>query len=71
MENTQRVRIRHIIVFSLNVLTVNEERYFILQTTKPNQHKYFKGILTSKFRSKDMLTLKRGSTFVSTEDKIL
>ena len=64
----------YIIVFSLNFLTVYEqtpERHFIVQTAMLNQHIYFKGFLTSKFESKDMLIWKRGSAFVSTEDKDL
>ena len=42
------------------------ERYLIWGIAKLNQHK---GILTSKFGSKDMLLWKRGSAFVPTEDK--
>ena len=63
MENTQRVWIMFIIVFSINFLTT--ERHLILGDAKLNQHK---DILTSKFESKDMLLWKRGSAFVSTED---
>ena len=58
MENSQRVWIMHIIVFSLNFLTVKElstERRFTVWAAKPNQHIYYKGILTSKFGSKDMM----------------
>ena len=54
MENTQRVWIMYTIVFSLNLLTVNElttERHLIVGAAKLEQHK---GILTSKFGSKDM-----------------
>ena len=40
-------------------------------TAKLNQHIYSKGILTSKFGSKDMLLWKRVSAFVSTEDENL
>ena len=64
----------HIIVFSLNFLTVNElstARHFIVWAAKQNQHTYFKGILTSKFESKDMLPWKRDSAFVPTEDEKL
>ena len=56
MENTQSGL--YILLFSLNFLTVNElntERHLIVQATKLNQHIYFKGNLTSKFGSKDML----------------
>ena len=64
----------NIIVFYLNFLTVKElstERYFIVWAAKPNQHVYYKGILTSEFGSKDMMLWKRGSSFVSTEDENL
>ena len=74
MEYTQRIWIMYIIVFSLKFLTVNElrtERHLIVQAGKLNQHLYFKGVLTSKFGSKDMLLWKRGSAFVSTEDENL
>ena len=57
IEYTQRVWIMYIIVFSLNFLTVKE---------LSNQHIHFKGILSSKFVSKDMLVC---SSFVSTEDE--
>ena len=56
----------HIIVFSLNFLT--SERHLFLGAAKLNLHK---GILTSKFASKDMLLWKRGSAFVSTENENL
>ena len=71
---TQRVWITYIIVFSLNILTVNElstERHFIVQAAKLNQHICFKGFLTSKFGSMDMLLWKRGSSFVSIGNEIL
>ena len=69
MEYTHRVWIMYIIVFSLNFLTA--ERHLILGAAKLNQHIYFKGILTLKFESKDMLLWKRDSAFVSTEDENL
>ena len=47
---------------------LSTERDFIVQAAKLSQHK---GTLTSKFESKDMLLWKRGSAFVSTEDKNL
>ena len=65
-KNTQRVWVLHIIVFSLNFSTVG--RHLIQGDAKINQHK---GILTSKFESKDMLFWKRGSAFDSTEDEDL
>ena len=71
MENSQRVWIMYIIVLYLNFLTVNElstERHFIIWTAK---HVYYKGIKTSKFRSKDMLLWKRVSSLVSAEDENL
>ena len=74
MENTQRVWIMHIIVFSFNFLTVKElstERHFIVWAIKLNHQVYYKGILTSKFGSKDMLLWKRSFSFVSTEDENL
>ena len=58
----------YIIVFSLNFLTA--ERHLILVTAKLNQHLYFKGVLTSKFRSKDILHWKRASVCVSTEEPV-
>ena len=74
MENSQKVLIMHIIVLSLNFLTVNElstERYFIVWAAKLNQHYFsYKGIMTSKFGCKDMLLWKRGS-LVSTVDENL
>ena len=60
MENSQRVWIMFI-AFSLNFLTVKElstERHFIVWAAKLNQHVYYKGIITSKFGSKDMLLWK-------------
>ena len=74
MENSQRVWIMCIIVFSLNFLTVKElntERYFFVWTAKLNQHVYYKGSMTFKFESKDKLLWKRGSSFVFTEDENL
>lgn len=62
------------IMFSLNFLTVKElstQRHFIVWGAKLNQHIYYKGIMTSKFGSKDMLLWKRGSSLVSTEDEDL
>ena len=53
-------------MFSLNFLIA--ERDLILGAAKLNQHK---GILTSKFESRDMLLCKRVSDFVSTEDENL
>lgn len=53
-------------------MTPNEltaENHLILGVAKLNQHIYFKGVLTSKFDSKDMLLWKIGSTFISTEDE--
>ena len=61
----------YIIVFSLNFLIVKElhnKRHFIVWTAKLSHHK---GILTSEFGSKDLLFWKRGSAFVSTEDRKL
>ena len=72
MAYSQRLWIMYSIVFSLNCLTVKElstERYFIVWAAKLNQHTCSKGIMTSKFGSKDLLLWKRGSAFVSTEDK--
>ena len=69
MENTQRVWIMHIIVFSLNFLTVKElsaERHFIIWAAKLNQYICSKCIMTFKFGSKDMVLWNRGS-FVFTE----
>ena len=43
----------------------------IVWAAKLNQHIYFKGILISKFGSRDLLLWKRGSYFVSTEDENL
>ena len=62
------------IVFSLNVLTVEElstERQFSVWAAKLNQHVYCKGIFTSEFGTKDMVLWKRGFSFVSTEDENL
>ena len=47
------------------------QRNFIVWAAKLNQHICFKGIMTSKFGSNDMLLLKTGSSFVSTEDENL
>ena len=74
MENSQRAWILYIIVFALHFLTVKElstERHFIVWSAKLNQHGYYKGIMTSKFGSKDMMPWKRGSSFVFTEDENL
>ena len=56
-----------------NFLTVKElstERIFIVCADKLIQHIYYKGMLTSKVESKDMILWKRGS-FVFTEDETL
>lgn len=50
-----------IIVFSLNFLAANELTNLIVQAAKLNQLITFKGILASKFGSKDVLLWKRGS----------
>ena len=74
MKYKQRVWIMYNTVFSLSYLTVKElstEEHFIIWTAKLNQHIYFKGILISKFKSKDLLLWKRDSSFVSTEDENL
>ena len=73
MVNSQRVWILYI-VFSLNFLTVKElntERYFIVWAAKLIQHVCSKGIMTSRFGSKNMMLWKRGSSFVFTEDETL
>ena len=73
MENSQSLGYIYYL-FSLNFLTVEElstRRHFIVWTAKLNQHVYYKGVMTSKFESKDMLRWKRGSSFVSTEDENL
>ena len=74
MENRQRLWILYIVLFSLNFLTVKKlstERHSIVWAAKPNQHVYYKVIMTSKFVSKDMVLWKRGSSFVFTKDKTL
>ena len=74
MENSQRLWILYIIVFSLNFLAVKElsiEKHFIAWAAKLNQHAYYKGIMTSGFGSKDMVLWKRGSSLVFTEDETL
>ena len=68
MKNSQRVWNMYIIVFSLKFLTAE---ILILSIAKLNKYIYFKGILISKYGSKDMLLWKRGSYFVSTEDENL
>ena len=73
MENRHRIWILIIIVFSFNILTVNElttERQWVAKAAKLNQHIYFKGILILKFVSKDLL-LWESYVFVSTEDENL
>lgn len=58
-----------IIVLSLDCLTVKkltDERHLILRVNK-----YFKGISTSKFGTKDKLYYKGGFAFVSIEEKKL
>ena len=74
MENTQRVWITCITVFSLNFLTVKKlstEKHFIVSVANLNQHICSKGIMTSKFGFKDMLLWKMVSSFVFTEDENL
>ena len=73
MENTQNLDYVYYCVF-FEFLTVKElstERHFIVWDVKLYQHKYYKGIMTSKFGSKDTLLWKRGSSLVSTEDENL
>ena len=74
MENSESLDSVYYCVFFEFFLTVKElstERYFIVWAAKLNQHVYYKGkgILSSKFGSKDMLLWKRD--FVSTEDENL
>ncbi len=73
MENSQRVWILCIIVFSLKFLTVKElstERHFIIWAAKWNQNGYHEGMI-SEFGSKDMILWKGVSYFVFTEDETL
>ena len=46
-------------------------KHFIVLAAKLNQHVYYKGIMTSKFGSKDMLLWKKKGSFVFTEDENL
>ena len=55
----------------MTVKELSTERYFIVWTAKLNQRVYYKGLLTSKFESKDMLFWNRDSSLVSTEDENL
>ena len=58
MENSQRVWILYIIVFSLNVFTVkvlSTDAHLIVWASKMNQDVYYKGILTSEFGTEDMM----------------
>ena len=68
MENTQRVWIIHVIIFSFNLTA---ERHLFLGAAKINRHIYFKGILSSKFEFKDRLLWKKGSAFVYTKGRNL
>lgn len=54
----------------VDFLTVNEqirtvERHLIMYIARLNKPIYFKNVLTSKFRWKDMPLLKSGSVFIS------
>ena len=60
----------HVIAFYLNCLIAEEgataaKRCLIINTAGLNQSIYFKNILTSKFKSKDMLIWGRGYAFVA------
>ena len=73
MENSQRVWIMCVTVFSLNFLTMKElstERLFIVWAAKLNQHVQYKGILISEFESNDIMLWKTDS-FVFTENETL
>ena len=50
---------------------LNTETHFIVWAAKLKQYVYYKGILTSKFGSKNMVHWKRGSSFVFSEDENL
>lgn len=56
-------------MLSLNFLAA--KRYWIIKTAKFNQLIYFKDILTSKLKSKDVLLWGRGSAFISTGNEKL
>ena len=61
MENRHRIWIIVIFVFSFNLLIVNEltaERQWIAKAVKLIKNLHFKGVLTLKFGSKDLLLWK-------------
>ena len=73
MENSQRILVLCIIVFSLIFLTVKElstERHLTIWAGKANQHVYYKSILTSKFGSKNIMPWKSGSSFVFIDETL-
>ncbi|CAO2605683.1 hypothetical protein LEMLEM_LOCUS12556 [Lemmus lemmus] len=73
MENIRRVWIMFV-VFSLKFLTVKElniKRHFTGWAAKLIQHIYSKGVLISRFGSREMMLWKGGSSFVFTEDETL
>ena len=73
MENKQSLDYAYYCVFFklFDCKELSTERQFFVWADKLNQHICSKVILTSKFRSKDMLLWKRSSAFVTTEDENL
>ena len=70
---THRVWIMYIIMFYLAFLTINEltaERNLIMRSPKLYQHEYFKGILTSKFGSKDIYYFEKDVLLLFTQKMI-
>ena len=76
MENTQRILILYAIMLSFNCLNAEEgataaKRYLRINDAESIQERYFENTLASKLKSKGMLLWRRGSAFVSTENKRL
>lgn len=63
-------------MLSLNFLTAEEgaiaaKTHWIMKAAKLNQFIYFKSVLTSRCKSKDMLLWERGYVFISTGNGML
>ena len=76
MENTQRIWILYVIMFSLNCLNAEEGataaiRYLFINADELIQDRYFENTLTLKLKSKGMLLWRRGFAFVSTRNERL
>ena len=76
MENTQRIWLLYVILFSLNCLNAEERAtaakiYLFINAAELIQDRYFENTLASKLKSKCMRLWRRDFAFVSTGNESL